>query len=112
MTVSGYSARASEDEGARHYLGMRIGRLPELARRGSLREMVVEMDRLRRIADRHHLPCLSDIAHQVEALAAHGWSRTMAAHYFSAMDDALRIAPDDRAAQQALLASIAIHRGF
>jgi hypothetical protein len=97
---------------ARQQLRMQAGHVRAIAWRVSRRELAIEIDRMRRIADSHEMPCVSDLAHGLEHLLAHGWSRTMARHYFDAMDDAIaadsgnpNTAPDMRTA---MLASIAV----
>ena len=104
------SSRQDRLRMARQHIGPRIDRLPALSRAANLAEFVGELDQLRRLADAHDMPCLSDIAHQIEALAAHGWSRNMANHYFAAMEAAITADTLDKDAQNAVLASVAIYR--
>lgn len=94
----------------RRHLRLRVQRLPALARSAKLVELVTEIDRLRRLAQHNDMPCVVDIAHRLEALAASGWSLTIADHYFAAMDDAIAGDAFDPMAHQAVLASVAVHR--
>lgn len=94
----------------RQQIGPRIDRLPRLARTARLADFVAEIDDLRKIADSYDMPCLSDMAHSIENLAANGWSVTLADHYFAAMDAALLADSMDVAAQRAVMASVAIYR--
>lgn len=97
---------------ARQQLRMQAGHVRAIAWRVSRRELAIELDRMRRIADTHHMPCVSDLAHGLEHLLAHGWSRTMSRHYFDAMDDAIAADSGNSNTQSdrrtAMLASIAV----
>lgn len=104
------SSRQDRLKMARYHIGPRIDRLPALSRSASLSDLVCELDQLRRLADAHEMPCLSDIAHQIEALAAKGWSRTMADHYFTAMHAAITADTLGKEAHDAVMASVAIYR--
>lgn len=104
------SSRRDRLKLVRQHIGPRIDRLPGLARTASLSDFVTELDDLRKLADSHGMPCLSDLAHQIEALAANGWSVTLADHYFAAMDAAIAADSMDLKAQQAVMASVAVYR--
>jgi hypothetical protein len=93
---------------ARRQLRMHAGHVRTMARRASHAELAGQIDRMRRIADTHAMPCVSDLAHALEHLLAHGWSRTMADHYLSAMDEAIASDCGDADMRTAMLASVAV----
>lgn len=93
---------------ARQQLRMQAGHVRAIAWRVPRRELAIEIDRMRRIADSHQMPCVSDLAHGLEHLLANGWSRTMAAHYFDAMEEAIAAEPGGADMRTAMLASIAV----
>jgi len=93
---------------ARQQLRMQAGHIRAIAWRVPRRELAMEIDRMRKIADSHAMPCVSDLAHGLEHLLAHGWSRTMARHYFDAVDEAISSDPGDADMRTAMLASIAV----
>ena len=68
---------------------MQAGHLRSLARRVARDDLKREIGKMRHMAEVNALPCVSDLAYGLEHLLAHGWSRTMARHYFDAMDEAI-----------------------
>ena len=93
---------------ARQQLRMHAGHVRAIAWRVPRRELAVEIDRVRRLAASHELPCVSDLAHRLEHLLAHGWSRTMAGHYLDALDEAIAADFGGPEMRTAMLASIAV----
>lgn len=93
---------------ARQQLRMHAGHVRSIAFRASRAELATQIDRMRRIADSNAMPCVSDLAHGLEHLLAHGWSRTMAAQYFEAMDAAIASDCGNADMRAAVLASIAV----
>ncbi|AOG01936.1 MAG: hypothetical protein ACT6R2_17640 [Blastomonas fulva] len=93
---------------ARQQLRMQAGHVRAIAWRVSRAELAVQIDRMRRIADSNAMPCVSDLAHGLEHLLANGWSRTMARHYFDAMDEAIASDCGNADMRAAVLASIAV----
>ncbi|WP_373488735.1 hypothetical protein [Blastomonas sp.] len=93
---------------ARRQLRLHAGHVRAIARHAPPRKLAEDIDRIRRIADRNAMPCVSDLAHRLEHLLAHGWSRTMARHYLDAIDDAIAADTGDAGMRAALLASVAV----
>lgn len=93
---------------ARQQLRLQAGHVRAIAWRVSRAELATQIDRMRRIADSHKMPCVSDLAHGLEHLLANGWSRTMAQHYFDAMDAAIASDCGNADMRAAVLASIAV----
>ena len=67
-----------------------------------------EIGKMRHMAEVNALPCVSDLAYGLEHLLAHGWSRTMAAQYLDAMDEAISSDCGDGDMRAAMLASSAV----
>lgn len=93
---------------ARQQLRMQAGHIRALARRLARTELQREIGKMRHMAEVNSLPCVSDLAYGLEHLLAHGWSRTMAAHYLDAMDEAIACDRGDGDMRAAMLASIAV----
>ena len=93
---------------ARQQLRMHAGHVRAIAWRVSRAELAAQIDTVRRIADSHAMPCVSDLAYGLEHLLANGWSRTMAAHYLDAMDEAIASDCGNTDMRTAMLASIAV----
>lgn len=93
---------------ARQQLRLHAGHVRAIAGRASRAELASQIDRMRRIADSNLMPCVSDLAHGLEHLLAHGWSRNMADHYFTAMDEAIASDCGNADMRAAVLASIAV----
>jgi hypothetical protein len=93
---------------ARQQLRMQAGHIRALARRVARTELQRELCKMRHMAEVNALPCVSDLAHGLEHLLAQGWSRTMAAHYLDAMDEAIACDSGDGEMRAAMLASIAV----
>lgn len=93
---------------ARQQLRMHAGHVRAIAFRASPAELAVQIDRMRRIADTHKMPCVSDLAHGLEHLLAHDWNRTMVCQYFEAMDEAIASDCGNADMRAAVLASIAV----
>ncbi len=93
---------------ARQQLRMHAGHVRAIAWRVSREELAAQIDRMRRIADSHKMPCVSDLAYGLEHLLANGWSRNMAQHYFDAMDEAIASDCGNLEMRTAVLASIAV----
>ena len=88
---------------------MRIDRLVDLSRRSNKAVLVEEVDQIRRIAQAYDMPCVIDLAHQLESMIAGGWSATLASHYFAALQDAVSGDVMDPQGHQAVLASVAVY---
>ncbi len=93
---------------ARQQLRMQAGHLRSLARRVARDDLKREIGKMRHMAEVNALPCVSDLAYGLEHLLAHGWSRTMAAQYLDAMDEAIASDCGDGDMRAAMLASIAV----
>jgi len=93
---------------ARQQLRMQAGHLRSLARRVARDDLKREIGKMRHMAEVNALPCVSDLAYGLEHLLAHGWSRTMAAQYLDAMDEAIASDCGDGDMRAAILASIAV----
>ncbi|WP_033925489.1 hypothetical protein [Sphingomonas sp. 35-24ZXX] len=93
---------------ARQQLRMQAGHLRSLARRVARDDLRREIGKMRHMAEVNALPCVSDLAYGLEHLLAHGWSRTMAAQYLDAMDEAIASDCGDGDMRAAMLASIAV----
>lgn len=93
---------------ARQQLRMHAGHVRAIAWRVSPVELAQQIDRMRRMADSHAMPCVSDLAHGLEHLLANGWSRNMAQHYFDAIDEAIASDCGNADMRAAVLASIAV----
>lgn len=93
---------------ARQQLRMQAGHLRSLARRVARDDLKREIGKMRHMAEVNALPCVSDLAYGLEHLLAHGWSRTMAAQYLDAMDEAIASDCGDGDMRVAMLASIAV----
>ncbi len=93
---------------ARQQLRMQAGHIRSLARRVARNDLQREIGKMRHMAEAHSLPCVSDLAHGLEHLLAQGWSRTMAAQYLDAMDEAIACDRGDGDMRAAVLASIAV----
>ena len=93
---------------ARQQLRMQAGHLRSLARRVARDDLKREIGKMRHMAEVNALPCVSDLAYGLEHLLAHGWSRTMAAQYLDAMDEAIASDYGDGDMRAAMLASIAV----
>lgn len=93
---------------ARQQLRLQAGHIRLLARRVARDDLQREIGKMRHMAEANALPCVSDLAHGLEHLLAHGWSRTMAAHYLDAMDEAIACDSGDGEMRAAMLASIAV----
>lgn len=105
-----YTSQLAQDKLtlARQQLRMQAGHVRAMASRAPRTELAHHIDRMRRIADSNAMPCVSDLAHALEHLLAHGWSRTMASHYFQAMDEAIATDCGNADMRAAVLASIAV----
>lgn len=93
---------------ARQQLRMQAGHLRSLARRVARDDLKREIGKMRHMAEVNALPCVSDLTYGLEHLLAHGWSRTMAAQYLDAMDEAIASDCGDGDMRAAMLASIAV----
>ena len=93
---------------ARQQLRMQAGHLRSLARRVARDDLKREIGKMRHMAEVNALPCVSDLAYGLEPLPAHGWSRTMAAQYLDAMDEAIASDCGDGDMRAAMLASMAV----
>lgn len=93
---------------ARQQLRMQAGHVRALARRVAREDLKREIGKMRHMAEVNALPCVSDLAYGLEHLLAHGWSRTMAAQYLDAMDEAIASDCGDGDMRAAMLASIAV----
>ncbi len=93
---------------ARQQLRMQAGHLRTLARRVAREDLKREIGKMRHMAEVNALPCVSDLAYGLEHLLVHGWSRTMAAQYLDAMDEAIASDCGDGDMRAAMLASIAV----
>ncbi|WP_152414454.1 hypothetical protein [Blastomonas sp. AAP53] len=93
---------------ARQQLRMQAGHVRSLARRVARDDLKREIAKMRHMAASNALPCVSDLAHGLEHLLTHGWSRTMAVQYLDAMDEAIACDCGDGDMRAAMLASIAV----
>jgi hypothetical protein len=93
---------------ARQQLRLHAGHLRSLARDIVRDDLRREIGRMRHLAESNALPCVSDLAYGLEHMLSRGWSRTMAAHYLDAMDEAIASDCGDGEMRAAMLASIAV----
>jgi hypothetical protein len=93
---------------ARQQLRLQAGHIRSLARRVARDDLQREIGKMRHMAEASALPCVSDLAHGLEHLLNQGWSRTMAAHYLDAMDEAIACDCGNGDMRAAVLASIAV----
>ncbi len=93
---------------ARQQLRMQAGHVRALACRIARDDLKREIGKMRHLAEINALPCVSDLAYGLEHLLTQGWSRTMAAQYLDAMDEAIASDCGDGDMRAAMLASIAV----
>ena len=93
---------------ARQQLRMQAGHVRALAYRIARDDLKREIGKMRHLAEINALPCVSDLAYGLEHLLTRGWSRTMAAQYLDAMDEAIASDCGDGDMRAAMLASIAV----
>jgi len=75
-------------------------------------QLVEGIDRIRSVALVHGFPAVAGLASQLETALAHDSGRATLLGYLDALDDAVRLDPTPRHAQQALLASVAVRLGY